>query len=104
MEKVPPRRINGMKLLSALASIVIIIGGLKLAADLLLPVILAFFLAVVSLPILRALRKRGMPRFPAVLLTVIVDIGILSPVVMIGLNLATEFQEKFDFYYLIKYL
>ncbi len=47
MEKAPSRRINGMKLLSALASIVIIIGGLKLAADLLLPVILAFFLAVV---------------------------------------------------------
>lgn len=89
---------NGLRLLTALASIVIIIGGLKLAADLVLPVILAFFLAVVSLPILRALRKKGLPRFPAVLLTVIVDIGILSPVVMIGLNLATEFQEKFEYY------
>jgi len=98
MEKPPTRRINGLKLLSALASIVIVIGGLKLAADLLLPVILAFFLAVVSLPILRTLRKRGLPRFPAVLLTVIVDIGILSPIVMIGLNLATEFQDKFDYY------
>ena len=87
-----------MRMLSVLASIVIIIGGLKLGADLLLPVILAFFLAVVSLPILRTLRERGFPRFPAVLLTVIIDIGILSPVVMIGLNLATEFQEKFDYY------
>jgi predicted PurR-regulated permease PerM len=98
MERRTSRSISGLRLLSALASIVIIIGGLKLAADLVLPVILAFFLAVVSLPILKALRERGLPRFPAVLLTVIVDIGILSPVVMIGLNLATEFQDKFDYY------
>jgi predicted PurR-regulated permease PerM len=98
MERATSRSVNGLRLLTALASIVIIIGGLKLAADLVLPVILAFFLAVVSFPILRTLRERGLPRFPAVLLTVIVDIGILSPVVMIGLNLATEFQEKFEYY------
>jgi AI-2 transport protein TqsA len=98
MERNNPKRISGLRMLTALASIMIVIGGLKLAADLLLPIILAFFLSVVSLPILRALRARGVPRLPAVLLTVIVDIGILSPVVMIGLNLATEFQDKFEYY------
>ena len=37
-------------------------------------------------------------RFPAVFLTVIVGLGILSPVVFIGLNMLTEFQNNFDIY------
>ncbi len=76
----------------------IVVGGLKLAADLLVPIVLAFFLSVISLPILRWLRSKGIPRFPAVFLTVIVGLGILSPVVFIGLNMVTEFQNNFDTY------
>ena len=89
---------RGTKFLLALGCIVVVIGGLKLAADLLVPIVLAFFLSVISLPILRWLRSKGIPRFPAVFLTVIVGLGILSPVVFIGLNMVTEFQNNFDTY------
>jgi len=89
---------KGMRLLFALACIVVIIGGVKLAGDVLVPVMLAFFLSVISLPILRTLRAHGVPRFPAVLLTVLVDIAILSPVALIGLNLVVEFQGKYGEY------
>jgi AI-2 transport protein TqsA len=85
-------------MLFAMACIVVIVGGLKLASGLLVPVMLAFFLAVISLPILRALRERGVPRFPAVLLTVVVDIGILSPIAFVATNLIAEFQAKYPTY------
>ncbi len=87
-----------MRLLMALACIVVIIGALKLAGDLLVPVMLAFFLTVISLPVLRTLREHGVPRFPAVLMTVVVDIAVLSPVALLSLNLVVEFQNKFDYY------
>ncbi len=94
--KTPVNR--GTKFLLALGCIVVVVGGLKLAADLLVPIVLAFFLSVISLPILRWLRSIGIPRFPAVFLTVIVGLGVLSPVVFIGLNMVTEFQNNFDVY------
>lgn len=94
--KTPVNR--GFNFLLALGCIVIVVGGLKLAADLLVPIVLAFFLSVISLPILRWLRSIGIPRFPAVFLTVILGLGILSPVVFIGLNMVTEFQNNFDTY------
>ena len=94
--KTPVNR--GTKFLLALGCTVVVVGGLKLAGDLLVPIVLAFFLSVISLPILRWLRSKGVPRFPAVFLTVIVGLGILSPVVFIGLNMVTEFQNNFDTY------
>ena len=83
-----------MHVLYALACIVIVIGGLKVAAPLLVPVVVAFFLSVLSLPILRVLRKWGLPRFVAVLATIVVDIGIISPIVLVSINLVGEFQGE----------
>ena len=80
-------------------SLVLFIKDERTMVDcLLVPIVLAFFLSVISLPILRWLRSKGIPRFPAVFLTVIVGLGILSPVVFIGLNMVTEFQNNFDTY------
>ena len=89
---------GGLNVLFALASIVIVIAGLKLAAPLLVPIILAFFLSILSLPILRVLRKWGLPRFVAVLATIVVDLGIISPIALVSFNLVTEFQGKVDGY------
>ena len=94
--KLPVNR--GFKFLLALSCVVVVIGGVKLASDLVVPIVLAFFLSVISMPILKLLRSYGVPRFLAVLLTVIVGLGILSPIVFIGLNMVSEFQNNFDNY------
>ncbi|MGI9242971.1 MAG: AI-2E family transporter, partial [Verrucomicrobiales bacterium] len=62
------------------------------------PIILAFFLSVLSLPILRVLRNWGVPRFAAVLLTIVVDVGIISPIALVSFNLVNEFQGKVNDY------
>ena len=87
---------KGFKFLLALSCVVILIGGLKLASDLVVPIVLAFFLSVITMPILKLLRSYGVPRFIAVILTIVVGLGILSPIVFIGLNMASEFQNNFE--------
>ena len=89
---------KGFKFLLALSCVVILIGGLKLASDLVVPIVLAFFLSVITMPILKLLRSYGVPRFIAVILTIVVGLGILSPIVFIGLNMASEFQNNFEDY------
>ena len=63
---------KGFKFLLALSCVVILIGGLKLASDLVVPIVLAFFLSVITMPILKLLRSYGVPRFIAVILTIVV--------------------------------
>jgi len=94
--EIPPSRGRGggLKVMVSLAALVVVIGGLRAAAPLLAPIMLAFFLAVLSLPILRVWRKWKVPGFLAILLTVLVDIAVLSPIVIIGLNLITEFKVE----------
>ena len=94
--KIPVNK--GFKFLLALSCVVIVIGGLKLASDLVVPIVLAFFLSVITMPILKLLRSYGVPRFIAVLLTIVVGLGILSPIVFIGLNMVSEFQNNFEGY------
>jgi len=84
------------RVLGALACIVIVIGGIKVAAPLLIPIMVAFFLSVLSLPVLRVLRKWGLPRFPAVLATILVDIAIISPIALVSFNLVNQFQSKIN--------
>lgn len=76
-----------------------IVGGLKLAQDFFLPVLLAAFIATVSFPITSWLRAHRVPRFFAVLLTVLVDFAFLTGIVLIVISLTgdleTKWQEKY---------
>ncbi len=85
---------GGLKVMLSLAALIIVVGGLRASASLLTPIMLAFFLSMLSLPILRVWRKWKVPRFLAVLLTVVVDFSVLSPIVLISLNLIGEFRAE----------
>jgi len=87
---------EGSKIILILAALVIVIGGMKYAADFILPILLAFFIATISFPITSWLREHGVPRALAVLTTVIVDFAFLTGVVFLGIILTTEFQSKWE--------
>ena len=70
-------RRGGRYLLNA-ASVVIVIAGLRAAAPLILPVLLACFLAILSLPLVRWLRQRGLGTPVSVLLTVLAVMAVLG--------------------------
>ena len=82
-----------MKVLLSVACTIVIIGGMKLAASLLIPIVLALFLALLSLPVTRWLTRHHVPQPMAVLLTVGLDILVLVSVVNMTRNLANEFAK-----------
>ena len=59
------------------ASVVIVVAGLKAASSLILPFLVALFLAMVSLPLLNWLQSKGIPTPVAVLITIVVVFAVV---------------------------
>lgn len=85
---------SGIRVLLSLASVFIVVAGLKAASALFIPIMLGLLLAMMSLPILNWLDRRGLPRALAVLMTILVDFLILGGIVFIGSGVIGDFQEK----------
>lgn len=78
------------------AALVIGVAGLKAAQNFFVPVLLAFFIATVSYPIMDWLRRHRVPRVIAMLLTVLVDFAFLAGVVVLGITIFGDLQRKWD--------
>ncbi|MDA7881299.1 AI-2E family transporter [Akkermansiaceae bacterium] len=90
------RKAHSTRILVAAASAIIIIGGLKLAQGFFVPILLAIFVATVSFPITNWLRRHKVPRFFAVLLTVLVDFAFLTGIVVIVISLMGDLEDKWQ--------
>ncbi|GAA3901523.1 AI-2E family transporter [Halomonas cibimaris] len=77
----------------ALAALVIIVAGMKLGASLLVPLLLAFFIAVVCTEPVHWLHNRGLPMRLAVLLTLLVLMGLVTLLGFLVANSFTTFVE-----------
>ena len=84
----------GLRLILAIACLFIIIGGLRYAGSFLIPVILAFFLAALNMPFIGWLHRRGLHHLLAVILTVLVNLSILSVFVGLTVNAMMDFLPK----------
>ncbi|BCX50389.1 pheromone autoinducer 2 transporter [Haloferula helveola] len=83
-------------MLLLLASLVVLIAGLKAAQSFFVPVLLAFFIATISFPITNWLRNHRVPRVIAVLLTVLVDFAFLTGIVFLALSVVGDLQTKWN--------
>ena len=97
--RAPPIRARG---LLAAAALVVVIAGLKAAGLWVLPSLLGLLAAIFSLPLLRWLQKRRLPRVPAVLATTIFDLGVVTVLLgMVGGSIARlvseapKYQQRF---------
>jgi AI-2 transport protein TqsA len=79
-----------------IGSLVLVVGGLKIAQGFFLPIMLAFFVATISLPITNWLISRRLPRALAVLVTVLVDFSFIVALVLLTTTLADELREKWN--------
>jgi AI-2 transport protein TqsA len=87
-----------LRVLLTAASVVVIVGGMRVAAPLLVPLAVALFLAIVSLPPLRFLRGHGVPRSLAILLIVLADAALVGMIGWIVLLSASQVPDAFPTY------
>lgn len=85
---------SGLRILLSLASVVVIVMGLKFSAPLFIPVMLGLFFAMLSLPILNWLDDKGLPRPVAVLATILIDLFFLILVVFLLSGVLGNLQSK----------
>ena len=93
------RRPRATQVVLLLASVVVLIAGLKAAQGFFVPVLLAFFIATVSFPITNWLRNHRVPRAVAVLLTVLVDFAFLAGIVLLAFTVVGDLQSKWNLEY-----
>lgn len=91
-----PKKPRATQMLLVLAALVVVVAGLKAAQAFFVPVLLAFFIATVSYPVTAWLMRHRMPPAVAVLLTVLVDFAFLAGVIVLGVTIIGDLQEKWD--------
>ncbi|MEO0446287.1 MAG: AI-2E family transporter [Verrucomicrobiota bacterium] len=89
-----PRRNTGLKFLLSMACLVLVLGGLKVAAEFFIPILLGLFLAVLSLPLTNWLEVRRVPRLIAVFCAVAVDLMVVSLLVFVTITIMPDFQAS----------
>jgi AI-2 transport protein TqsA len=82
----------GSRLLFNLACFVVVVFGLQAAAPILVPIALALFLTILSLPLLLALKARRIPSPLAVFLTILVNMAVVGLFVLIVSQSVNEFR------------
>ena len=78
-----------VSLLISLASVVLIISGLRTLSGLLAPILLSLFLVLVTAPLLSWLRKRGLPRWLSYLV-ILLGVGIVGAFLYLFSNDLTQ--------------
>ena len=73
-----------------LAAFSIVVAGMKLASEILIPFLLAIFISVIANPLVTKLRNKGLPILGAIL---VVIFGIVSIGTAIGSLLGTSFRD-----------
>lgn len=86
------------EILVSLAAVVVIIAGMKAASVLLVPFLLAAFLAIITTPALFWLQRRGVPSLLAIALVVIIIIGFGTVVGSVVGQSINEFLQDLPVY------
>lgn len=93
-----PEISSALRLLLTTACLVVTVAGLRWAAPLLVPLVVAAFIGVVSLPALDWFRRQRAPTWLAVLLIVLIDTVILGAIAWVVVRSAAEVRAALPHY------
>lgn len=88
----------GARALFVAACFAIVVYALRTASPILVPVALAFFLSMLSFPMVYWLRKKHVPTIIAVLLTVIANVAVISGLVLVMVQSVSQLETAMDGY------
>ncbi len=88
----------GARFLLMGASFVIVVAGLREGASILLPFVLALFLAVMSMPLMFWLQLRRVPAPLAIVLTMLMIGVVFGALIMLGTQAVADFQDQLPGY------
>lgn len=89
---------NTSNILASLAAFVIVVGGMKIAAPLLVPMLLALFISIVIASPYAWLQQKKLPRWLALLTVLLIFCGVVFLLGSLIGSSAQEFSEKFPLY------
>jgi predicted PurR-regulated permease PerM len=89
---------TGTRMLISLACLFVVLAGMKQAAGVLVPIVYAFFLAVLSFPLLRWLVKKRIPSPIALGITMLVNLGVLAGIITLAVRLLMSFNKDLPRY------
>ncbi len=89
---------RGAQVLGVLASVVVVVAGLKLAGGILSLFFLALVLAILTLPVMTWLRRRGVPSPLAILFSVLLVAAVLGGLLLLASQAFAEFQARYPAY------
>jgi predicted PurR-regulated permease PerM len=89
-----PKAMKAGRALMTLACVIVVIAGLKLAAGFLVPVVVAFFLSILSFPLMHWLMTKKFPHTLALIVTVGAIAVSLGLMVYAAASLLSKFREE----------
>ncbi len=89
---------KGSQMILTLACLVIVLAGMKAAAGVLVPMVYAFFLAVLSFPLLRWLTRHRIPGPLALAMTLLVNLSVLAGLITLAVRLLISFNSDLPRY------
>lgn len=89
---------KGSHLIITLACVVVVLAGMKAAAGVLVPMVYAFFLAVLSFPLMRWLTRHRIPGPVALGLTLLVNLSVLAGLITLAVRLLISFNSQLPRY------
>ena len=89
---------RGARVLGVLASVVVVVAGLKLAGGILSLFFLALVLAILTLPVMMWLRRHGVPSPIAILTSVLLVAAVLGGLLLLASQAFGEFQARYPAY------
>ena len=89
---------SGAQVLFSLACFVVVVFGLRAAAPILLPSVLALFLAVLSLPVMVWLRRHRVPKASAIIIPVLLNVAVVGLLITFASQSVAELQRQLPSY------
>lgn len=89
---------RGSQMIVTLGCLFIVLAGMKAAAGILVPMVYAFFLAVLSFPLLSWLTRHRLPGPLALAVTLLVNLGVLAGLITLAVRLLISFNADLPRY------